>query len=77
MEARSKGKIQKIAAAQAGFCERSARNIFKNPVKKERHWPGKYYCRVGAKAFLWNLCWGSMTVPNVMRLIGFLFAGMT
>ncbi|MGA8165614.1 MAG: hypothetical protein WB791_11460 [Waddliaceae bacterium] len=38
MEAGSKGKIQKIAAAQAGFCERSARNIFKNPVKKERHW---------------------------------------
>lgn len=38
MEARSKGKIQKIAAAQAGFCERSARNIFKNSIKKERDW---------------------------------------
>ncbi len=38
MEARSKGKTQKIAAAQAGFCERSARNIFKNPSKKERTW---------------------------------------
>ena len=38
MEARSKGKTQKIASAQAGFCERSARNIFKNPIKKEKNW---------------------------------------
>ena len=38
MKARSKGKTQKIAAAQAGFSERSSRNIFKNPIKKERDW---------------------------------------
>lgn len=38
MEARSKGKTQKVAAAQAGFCERSARNILNNSFYKERTW---------------------------------------
>ncbi len=40
MEARAKGDAQSIAAARAGFSERSARNIEKpeHMLKKNRHW---------------------------------------
>ena len=41
MESKQKGKIQKVAAAQAGFSERSARNIENRryqPAHKQRHW---------------------------------------
>ncbi len=41
MESKQRGKTQKVAAAQAGFSERSARNIEKKEYgqpRRERHW---------------------------------------